>query len=84
MRLTTQSSRFTLWKKTSGDVDAYGSYGVMQSFLEAIDVENSEYEAYDEEGFILQLGISEATILMANAGSDGKSVVGVGFVGTQI
>jgi hypothetical protein len=45
--------------KDCGETDAYASYKVMQSFLEAIDVQNDEYEAYDAEGFILHLSVGE-------------------------
>ncbi len=46
-------------EKASEDVDVYTSYEVMQSFLEEIDVENNEYEAYDAEGFILRMSVAE-------------------------
>jgi hypothetical protein len=31
----------------------------MQSFLDTADVEQGRYEAYDWEGFVLQLGVEE-------------------------
>jgi hypothetical protein len=46
-------------EKISGDVDAYVSHEVMQSFLDVADVEQGGYEAYDWEGFVLRLGVDQ-------------------------
>ena len=44
--------------KDCGEIDSYTSIENMQSYLEAIDVENNEYEAWDAEGRLLELTVS--------------------------
>lgn len=44
----------------AGDVIVFASIEMMQSYLEAIDVENGEYEAWDAAGYLLELGVGEA------------------------
>jgi len=39
------------------DVKSFPSFEVMQAYLEPIDVENHEYEAWDAEGCILELAV---------------------------
>lgn len=46
-------------EKISGDVDRYATYEVMQSFLEKGDVRTNAPEAYDWEGFILELEVGK-------------------------
>jgi hypothetical protein len=38
-----------------GEVTAYQSLEAMQGYMEAIDVENDEYEAWDATGRVLQV-----------------------------
>ena len=45
--------------KDCKDIDAFASYQVMRGYLEAIDVENEEYEAFDANGFRLVLGVGK-------------------------
>lgn len=49
--------------KDSGEIMRFESIGKMQHELEAIDVENGEYEAWDIAGFPLRLGVQPATWL---------------------
>jgi len=41
------------------EVKSFPSFEVMQAYLEPIDVENHEYDAWDGEGRILELGVGE-------------------------
>jgi len=41
--------------KDSGEIYAFSSYEQMRGDLEAIDVENEEYDAFDANGFLLVL-----------------------------
>jgi hypothetical protein len=43
--------------KDCGEVTAFASFERMQGHFEAIDVENSEYEAWDAYGRLLQLRV---------------------------
>jgi hypothetical protein len=43
----------------AGDVTSYPSLEKMQGYVEAIDVENGEYEAWDAAGVVLELGVGK-------------------------
>jgi len=43
--------------KDSKDIIAFPSYELIKGHLEAIDVENSEYDAFDAAAFALRLGV---------------------------
>ncbi|MGH9514767.1 MAG: hypothetical protein ACRD3P_03700 [Terriglobales bacterium] len=45
--------------KDCGEVTTYSSVQKMQEYLEAIDVENGEYEAWDVGGRLLHLTVGE-------------------------
>jgi hypothetical protein len=45
--------------KDCGEVTEYSSRDAMQSYLEAIDVENEEYEAWDFEGRVVKLIVAD-------------------------
>jgi hypothetical protein len=45
--------------KDSDEIIAFPSYLTMRSYLEAVDVENDEYKAFDVSGFVLKLGVGE-------------------------
>lgn len=45
--------------KDCGEVTEYPSRDAMQGYLEAIDVENEEYEAWDSEGRVLKLLVGD-------------------------
>lgn len=47
--------------KDCGDVDEYSSAGKLTGYLEAIDVENGEYEAWDSAGRRIKLVASGIT-----------------------
>lgn len=42
--------------KDCGDVTVYPSLDKMQGYMEAVDVENEEYQAWDAAGHVLELG----------------------------
>ena len=42
-----------------GDLLVFDSVGKMLTYLEAIDVRNQEYTAYDSDGRLLQLGVAK-------------------------
>jgi len=46
--------------KDCGEVKAYQSLGAMQGYMEAIDVENDEYEAWDATGRLIQLSVGSS------------------------
>ena len=41
------------------DVMSFDAYETMKSYLEPIDVENHEYEVWDVEGHVLELGVAK-------------------------
>ena|SRR5204863_5092817 len=41
------------------DVTLFPTFETMQGYLEAIDVENGEYEAWDVAGHVLELGVGK-------------------------
>jgi hypothetical protein len=44
-----------------GEVTAYQSLEAMQGYMEAIDVENDEYEAWDATGRVLQVQVGPSS-----------------------
>ena len=46
--------------KDCGDVRSFGSLDAMQNWMEPIDVENGEYEAWDRVGVPLRLAVRQA------------------------
>jgi hypothetical protein len=46
--------------KDCGDVLQFSSRRAMHGYLEAIDVENGEYEAWDGNGNVLHLSVAES------------------------
>ena len=48
--------------KDCDEVTAYPSFEKMQGFMEAIDVEGKEYEAWDANGRLLQLRVASANL----------------------
>jgi hypothetical protein len=45
----------------SGDIDRFDSFRTMQAYLEPIDVENGEYEAWDAVGMPLKLTVQKSS-----------------------
>ena len=45
--------------RDSQEIQSFPSYEVMRGFLEAIDVENGEYEAFDGDGVLLTLNVGQ-------------------------
>jgi len=41
-----------------GEVTEYSSLTAMQGYMEAVDVEGNEYDAWDGEGFVVRLTVS--------------------------
>jgi hypothetical protein len=45
--------------KDSGEVMEFPSLRAMQAYMEPIDVENDEYGAWDRDGYLLRLSVTE-------------------------
>jgi hypothetical protein len=46
--------------KDCGDVMEFSSLSAMQGYIEAVDVENGEYAAWDTTGRVLQLSVAKS------------------------
>jgi hypothetical protein len=62
MEELTESVTFPVYAlaKDCGDVLQFPSRRAMQGYLEAIDVENGEYEAWDGNGNVLHLSVAKS------------------------
>jgi len=62
--MTTDTISFPVYvlSKDCDEITAFPSFEKMQGFMEAIDVEGNEYEAWDADGRLLQLRVASAKL----------------------
>jgi hypothetical protein len=56
--------------KDSGEIASFDSLQELQTHVERIDIENTEYEAWDRDGYRLKLGLQEPVWLTLEISSE--------------
>lgn len=65
--MTSDASLFFVFDRNGDDVGVYSSLGDAEKHLEAIDVRNNEYEAFDAEGRLLRLTVENEAVRITPA-----------------